>query len=169
MENENTNYVIYLIELSQSGRKNAYFDLCGINLRNVFTTAYRLIPDIERAQKITLQTFLVAWENIASFDTKKSFAIWLKGITVKFAIRDLSKYGHISNKITDKTFFAYDHEKIENLIVTLPNEDRIIFVLHDLEGYTYEEIKSFLEDQSPDEIKSKLLAIREQLMTKMKL
>jgi DNA-directed RNA polymerase specialized sigma24 family protein len=88
---------------------------------------------------------------------------------VKFAIRDLSKYGDISNKITDKTFFAYDHEKIEILIVTLPNEDRIIFVLHDLEGYTYEEIKNFLEDQSPDEIKSKLLAIREQLMTKMKL
>lgn len=91
MENENTNYVVYLIELAQSGRKNAFFDLCGINLRNVFTTSYRLIPDIERAQKITLQTFLIAWENISSFDTKNSYAIWLKGITVKFAIRDLLK------------------------------------------------------------------------------
>lgn len=169
MENENTNYVIYLIELSQSGRKNAFFDLCGINLRTVFTTAYRLIPDIDRAQKITLKTFLTAWENIKSVDTSKSFALWLKGIAVKFSLRDISKYGDISGSPNDKTFFAHDQERIENLIITLSGEERVIFVLHDLEGYSYEEIKEFLEDQSADEIKSKLLAIREQLMNKMRL
>lgn len=167
MENENTNYVSYLVELSQSGRKNAYFDLCEINLRNIFTVAYRLYPEADRAQKITLKTLLIAWENIKSFDVKNSFALWLKSLAVKSAIRELNKYGDSLKPAIDKTIYAHEHEKIENMIINLPNEDRIIFILHDLEGYDYEEIKNFLEDKSADEIKSHLLEIREKLMSKM--
>lgn len=169
VENENTNYVKYLIELSQSGRKNAFFDLCEINLRNVFTVAYRLYPDYEKAQQITLKTFFIAWENIKSFDSKKSYILWLKSVAIKATIKELSKSGTSLSPLKGKTIYAHDHERIENLIINLPNEDRIIFVLHDLEGYDYDEMKSFLEELTPDEIKSKLIDIRERLMRDLSL
>lgn len=169
MENENTNYITYLIELSQTGRKNAFFDLCEINLRNVFTVSYRLYPDYEKARQITLKTFLIAWDGIKSFIPQKSYALWLKSLAIKSAISELAKSGDALKPVLGKTFYAHDHEKIENIIMNLPNEDRIIFVLHDLEGYEYDEIKDFLEKLSPDEIKSKLLDIREQLMKNLNL
>lgn len=169
MENENTNYVTYLIELSQAGRKNAFFDLCEINLRNVFTISYRLYPDFDVAKKITLKTFLIAWEGIKSFNPQKSYALWLKSLAIKASLKELSKSGVSLKPVLSKTLYAHEHEKIENLIMNLPNLDRIIFVLHDLEGYDYDEIKDFLEDLSVDEIKSKLLDIREQLMKNLNL
>lgn len=169
LENENTNYVTYLIELAQAGRKNAFFDLCEINLKNVFTITFRLYPEYEKAKQITLKTFLIAWDGIKSFNPKKSYILWLKSLAIKAAIRELSKSGQSLNPILSKTLYAHEHERLENLIMNLSNEDRIIFVLHDLEGYGYDEIKDFLEDLSPDEIKSKLLDIREQLMKNLNL
>jgi RNA polymerase sigma-70 factor (ECF subfamily) len=165
----NTNYVSYLIELSQQGRKNAFFDLCEINLKNVFTVAYRLLSNEELAQKITLKTLFIAWENIKSFDVKKSFLFWLKGLAIKSSIMELEKHADSTKTISSNTIFAHEHEKIEKLIMDLPNEERIIFVLHDLEGYTYDEVKDFLFDSSADELKTKLIEIREKLMTQMAL
>jgi RNA polymerase sigma-70 factor (ECF subfamily) len=164
LENENTNYVTYLIELSQAGRKNAFFDLCKISLRNVFTVAYRLYPDYDKAQRITLRTFLIVWENIKTFDPKKSFMLWLKNVTIKLVLKELMNSGVSLNPIKAKTIYAHDNERIENMIMNLPNEDRIIFVLHDIEGYDYDEMKDFLENLTVDEIKSKLLDIRKQLI-----
>lgn len=169
MENENTNYVTYLIELAQTGRKNAFFYLCEINLKNVFTITYRLYPEYEKAQQLTLKTFLLSWDGIKSFNPQKSYVLWLKSIAIKAVIRELSKAGGSLNPILSKTLYAHEHERIENLIMNLPNEDRIIFVLHDLEGYGYDEIGDFLEELSPDEIKSKLLDIREHLMKNLNL
>lgn len=169
MENANTNYVTYLIELSQAGRKNAFFDLCEINLRGVFTIIYRIYPDIEKAKQITLKTFLIAWDSISSLNTKRPYLRWLKNLAVRTAIRELSKSGEPLAPVLEKTIYANEHERVENLIINLPNFDRIIFVLHDLEGYDYEEIKEFLADMSTDEIKTKLIEIRERLMRNLNL
>jgi DNA-directed RNA polymerase specialized sigma24 family protein len=46
---------------------------------------------------------------------------------------------------------------LEQLINSLPDEDRIIFVLHDIEGYDYSEIEKYLPDLSADELKTKLI------------
>ncbi len=104
------------------------------------------------------------WENIKAFDPKKSFMLWLKNITIKLVLKELMNSGASLNPIKSKTMYVHDNERIENMIMNLPNEDRIIFVLHDIEGYDYDEMKDFLENLTEDEIKSKLLDIRKQLI-----
>ncbi|MEG8946237.1 sigma factor-like helix-turn-helix DNA-binding protein [Rosettibacter firmus] len=161
---ENTNYVNYLIELSQAGRKSAFFDLCEINLKNVFTVIYYLTLDYELSKKIAVKTFLQAWENIKYYDYKISFALWIKDIAIKFAIQ------HVNRLVIPNKEIELTDDKLKNLellIMNLDYERRIIFILHDLEGYTYEEIANYLETDTIDDIKAKLIETRNYIISKI--
>lgn len=169
MSAENTQYVNYLIELSQSGRKNAYFDLCSIILRSVFTLVFRIVKDYRLSKKITLAAFVLGWDNIKKYNIETSFVIWLKDFAVRYSMKELEKgTPGISNNQQSKEI-NYTLTELEEHIFSLPNEERLIFVLHDMEGYSYKEIESFIPDLSIDEIKSKLIATRGYLMSKLDL
>lgn len=157
----------YLIELSKEGRKKAFFDLCEINLKNVFTVSYRLLFDLDSAKKITLYTFLKAWERIKEYDSKISFAIWLKNLTVRHSIDELRRSAAANTQIIQPDNAKREPHYLESLIISLPTDDRIIFVLHDLEGYSYKEINNFFDEMIEDEIKTKLITSREFLMGKL--
>ena len=167
MSIENTNYVSYLIERSQSGVRNAFFDLCEINLKNVFNLICRLLANYDLAKKVTLDVFFHAWETIKDFQSETSYLLWIKDLAIKYSLFELNKegmesfYKNIDNPDKDP------HQYLEQLMMSLPDEDRVILVLHDIEGYTYEEINSYLSDLSNDEIKSKLINTREYLLSKL--
>ena len=167
MSGENTNYVSYLVERSQNGVRNAFFDLCEINLNNVFNLICRLMADYELAKKITLDVFYHAWETIKEFKSDTSYLLWIKDLAIKYSLFELNRDGLITyNKNIDKPD-EDPHQYLEQLMMSLPDEDRVILVLHDIEGYTYEEINTYLTDYSHDEIKSKLINTREYLLSKL--
>lgn len=167
MATENTNYVLYLIERSQAGVRNSFFDLCEINLHTVFNISYHLLSTIEAAKKNALDTFFHVWETIKDFNSQTSFVLWLKELTVKYAIFEMKRnglsysYKPLINPSSDP------HELLEQMIKCLPDEDRIILILHDMEDYTFKEIMNFLPGLSQDEIKSKLINAREYLISKL--
>lgn len=164
MKIENTNYVDYLIELSQNGRKRAFLDLCEINLKNIFTIAYRLAADFETAKKITLKIFFYGWDNIKEYGSNLPFSLWVKNLTILCSIKELKRSTVPNPSPKKKDQCRSEFEYMESLIMSLPLEERIIFVLHDLEGYLYSEIQDFLNELSIDEIKTKLINTRGYLM-----
>lgn len=164
MRIENTNYVNYLIELSQSGRKNAFFDLCEINLISVFTIIYRLTADYDLSRKLTINTFLEAWDKIKNYDYKISFVLWIKNIAIRHALENLNR---LSTSSIDIEMTEDRLKNLENLIMNLDYERRIIFVLHDLEGYSYEEITELVGYDFLDEVKTKLIETRNYLINKL--
>jgi RNA polymerase sigma-70 factor (ECF subfamily) len=169
LEIENTNYVRYLIERAKEGRKRAFLDLCEINMTNIFTIAYRLLADPEATKKITLKTFFTSWDGLNDYDPKIPYALWVKNLTIAAAINELNLSEIASARIRKREEFGSDPEFLENLIISLPVDERIVFVLHDLEGYSYEEIKAFLKSYGLDEIKTILLNTRNLLMSKISL
>lgn len=169
MKIENTNYVQYLIEFSKEGRRRAFLDLCEINLKNVFTIAYRLLADFETTKKITLKTFLSVWDNIKNYDSKNSFALWIKNLTIGYSINELRHSEVPKSNPKEPCECNSESEYLELQIKSLPVDDRIIFVLHDLEGYSYQEINNFFNKYEIDEIKTKLITTRDYLMSKIDL
>ena len=167
MKDENTNYVTYLIELAVSGRQRAMIELAEINLKNVFTVSYRLLADYESAKKITNKTFLYAWEQIRTFNKKISFPVWIKSLAIQFSIEELSSRLTDPRPSLKSTTSFNPAEYLEQLIIYLPITDRIIFILHDLEGFTYREINAYFDDMLMDEIKTRLLGTRHFLMDKL--
>lgn len=169
MKIENTNYVDYLIELSQVGRKRAFLDLCELNHRNVFTIAYRLVADYETAKNITLKIFFSGWDNIKDYGPNLPFSLWIKKLTISYSINELRRATIPKSTLKEKGKCSSEYEYIESLIMSLPIEERIIFILHDLEGYSYQEIQEFLKELEIDEIKTRLINTREYLMSEIDL
>lgn len=164
---DNTNYVEYLIELSKNGRKRSYIDLCEINLRNVYTIAFRILYDTEEATKVTLHTFGKSWEKIKEYNGKSTFSIWMKNTAIEYSIRMLNNRNENYAEKKRPIKSSPELEFLESHILLLPKEDRIIIILHDIEGYSYNEIQVFLKDLEIDEIKSKLINTREFLISKI--
>ncbi len=164
---DNTNYVEYLIGLSKGGRKRSFIDLCEINLRNVYTIAYRLLSDAEEAQKVTIHTFIKSWERIKEYNEKILFSIWMKNTAIEYSISMLSNRDANYSKKKRPIKISSEQEFLESHILSLPQEERIIIILHDIEGYSYKEIHNFFEGLELDEIRSKLINTREYLINKL--
>jgi len=165
----NTNYVEYLIDLAKNGRVRSFIDLCEINLGNVFTVSFRLLSDIEEAKKVTIHTFTKSWEKLEEYNGKIPFAKWIKNIAVNYSITMLSNRedNYVEKKKPIKSLS--EKELLESHIMSLPRDDRIIIILHDIEGYDNNEISNFFDGLETDEIKSKLINTREYLINKISL
>ena len=161
MEDANTNYVKYLVELSQKGRKNSFIELCNFNLLNVYALSLRLLASKKLAHELSRKIFLSAWENIIHFREEIPFPDWLKAISVYTILEEIrtkkikNSLGILSTEDEPNSEYI-----IDNMIFKLPERERIIFVLHELEGYSPQEIADFLGDISKTSIMEILKSVR---------
>jgi DNA-directed RNA polymerase specialized sigma24 family protein len=167
MAEENTTYINYLIDISKSGRQRGFLELCEINLRNVFTVVYRLLNDMDAAKMITAKTFLKAWHEIKECPKHKSFQMWIKGIAIILAMEELENANFADQQKSETPTSNSEIEHLELSIKQLPLQERTIFVLHDLEGYSYKEIQYFFPNLIEDELKTVLIQTRQLLITKL--
>ncbi len=56
-------------------------------------------------------------------------------------------------EISENDFNPSSPDKFERIILLLPDIERIPFILHEIEEYTYEEISEFYEDLNIEEVK----------------
>lgn len=141
--------------------------MCTINLKNVFAVNYRLLADLEEAKNFSVKTFLKAWDKIKHFNESESFAHWIKHVAVRLSIEELFRIHDEKTRGEYKRKSTTDLTDLEELIISLSVEDRVIFVLHDLEGYSYRGISDYLPELSVDEMKTRLFRTREYLMRKL--
>jgi len=156
-------YIKLLIKSAKQGKKNAFKELCNINLKRIYNIAVRFLLNEKIAEVVTKNIFIEAWSNLKFLREEQLFETWLKSIAI-FKLLDELRTNKIrtdlleSNVITSNNSEITSIEKDENIILTLPEKERISFILHDIEKYTYEEVADFISDMTIDEIK---LMVRE--------
>lgn len=131
--------------------------------------SYKLLADLEEAKKFSVKTFLRAWDKIKYFDESESFSQWIKNIAVRLAIEELFRIHNAKTLNNHKRKSTSGITDLEEFIISLSVEDRVIFVLHDLEGYSYRSIGVYFPELTPDEIKTRLIKTREYLIGKLNL
>ena len=124
------------------------------------------------AEVLTQNIFIEAWENLKFLREEQAFEIWLKSIAV-YKILDEMRTNVIKDKmiedelITESDFEISSSDKFENLILLLPEKERIAFILHEIEEYTYDEISDFIHDMTKDQIKSIIRETRKSLIKRV--
>ena len=91
----------------------------------------------------------------------------MKNIAIEYSIRMLNNRDATYAERKKPIKISSEREFLESHILSLPQDDRIIIILHDIEGYSYKEISNFFEGLEIDEIKSKLINTREYLINKI--
>jgi len=160
------NYQKLLIKSAQQGKKNAFRELSDINLKKIYNLAVRFILNEKIAEIVTQEIFIEAWNNINFLREEQPFDAWLKGIAIFKLLNEL-RTKKVREKLLEEGIILPTNlelnssNKDENIILQLPEKERISFILHDIEKYTYQEISDFINDMTVDEIKIMIRQTRE--------
>ena len=125
------------------------------------------------ARDFTQDAFVRAFEKIGDFRGDASLATWLHAIAVSVILNGLKKVKRIRSReegmdeLPDRQEVRREAEpdlkqRLQAAIDDLPDGYRMVFVMHDVEGYTHEEIAAALGIQ-PGTSKAQLFRARGKL------
>lgn len=149
---------------SKQGRKNSFLDLCEFNLKKIYNFCLRMTADKRIASKLTEEVFEQAWNSIKTVRDDVSFELWLRGIAL-FNSLDEIRTNRRRNEIGQtEQAIPENINNYDSYLINLPDKERIIFFLHEIEGYKYGEISEVLYEYTLEEIKLTNIATREKML-----
>lgn len=118
----------------------------------LYRLALRLAGGVDAdAQDLIQDTWFRACGSLSEFGWKSSLRTWLTGILINCA-RELSRRRQrrseeelVDPEATAPHFENGNATEVEQAIQRLPEGCRYVLTLHDIEGYTHEEISALLE------------------------
>jgi RNA polymerase sigma-70 factor, ECF subfamily len=142
---------IQLITRVVAGDASAERELYETYVDRIYRLTFRLAGDDELARDFTQATFIRAFEKIGSFRGESSLSTWLHSIGVSVALNGLRKTKRLRNREAPMeegiSIGALPRdaepdlkERLARAIDSLSEKYRTVFVMHDVEGYTHEEI-----------------------------
>ena len=162
-----------LVERVRDGDHAAARELYDAHVERVFRICYRFAGEDHLAQDFTQETFVRAFTKIDTFRGEAAFGTWIGSIAASVSLNGLRKVKRFRGRETEladdfraappPSRLEPDLEaKLTRAVDDLPEGYRTVFILHDLEGYTHEEIGDMLGIQSGTS-KSQLFRARARL------
>ena len=145
-----------LIARSAGGDLDAYDRLVGLYQDRVYQVAYRITGNREDAWDAAQETFLSAFRSLPRFRGASAFSTWVHRIAANAALDLIRRRPtHPLVSLEDVTVSAGDdpaetatrselQRRIHRAITTLPADQRVVVVLRDVQGLSYEEIAGVL-------------------------
>lgn len=137
-------FVRSLIENAKQGNNAAIEQLFQMNLGKIYAFAIRLTANKSLAESITRETFIEAWKKMNLVRSDASFLKWLSAITVYKTIDSLRSSKGKSKTNHSELRELESKDELDKYILDLPDQERMIFVLNKIEGYTIEEISDMM-------------------------
>jgi RNA polymerase sigma-70 factor, ECF subfamily len=153
-----------LAAASLDGEARAFTVLADRYHLRLLNFIHRMIGDRERAEDLVQETFVRVYRHLHRYDQNRKFSTWaytIAGNLAKNELRNRSRNPMVLFQTIKKNWEA-DHrplewednryrpddlyrkrdlkEKVDHAVSELPEHHRVVFVLRELEGKTYEEI-----------------------------
>ena len=171
-----------LINRTLEGDDNAFAELVEKHKKEVHALVWRKTGDFHIAEEITQDTFLQAYQNLATLKQTQSFSSWLHVIALRCCnMWFRKKYRRtqlMQNKDThnpeEATYSSYVHEEnqrfsieaqrevVKKLLAKLEESERTVITLHYFGDMSCSEIGKFM-GVSTNTIKSRLRRARQRL------
>jgi RNA polymerase sigma-70 factor (ECF subfamily) len=144
-----------LVARACDGDEDAFGDLYRAHAGRVYALCLRLEADTVRAEELTQDVFVHAWERLATFRGESAFGTWLHRLAVNVVLTSRrSAWRRTRRVITAEDPAALERAEehagpglrldLDQAIAALPPGARAIFVLHDVEGYQHGEIAALM-------------------------
>ena len=144
-----------LIARARAGEPAAERALYEAHVDRVYRLAFRLAGDDDLARDFTQETFIRAFERLHTFRGESQLSTWLHAIATSVALNGLRKVKRFRQRETDLDDAGHVaggprlaepdlKRRLHAAIDALPEGYRTVFLLHDVEGYTHEEIGATL-------------------------
>ena len=151
------------IERAKLGDAQAFQALYDKHKRRVYSLCLRMTANTAEAEDLTQEAFLQLYRKIGTFRGESAFSTWLHRLSVNVVLMHLRKKNlpvvsleettQAGEDDTPKKDFgaedlalagSIDRLQLQKAVDDLPPGYRMIFVLHDVEGYEHNEIASIV-------------------------
>ncbi|HEY0944637.1 MAG TPA: RNA polymerase sigma factor [Opitutaceae bacterium] len=145
----------HLIRRAQQRDAAAFERLYRLHVRRVYALCLRMTANVVRAEELTQTAFIAVWDRLPRFRGESAFGSWLHRLAVNIVLMDM----RTARRREERIFSTCDlpaferagvpmHASVrldlEQAIAALPPQARIVFVLHDIEGWKHAEIATHL-------------------------
>lgn len=138
-----------------AGDPSAERELYEAHVDRVFRLVYRLAGESDRAEDYTQETFIRAFDRLAQFRGEATLGTWLGSIAISVTLNGLRRTKRLREReiaLEDGATAAAPvaaaepdlKARLNHAVHRLPEGYRTVFVMHDVEGYTHEEIAAVL-------------------------
>jgi len=153
-----------ILARAQAGDHYAFAQLYALHKRRIYSLCLRMVGNVAEAEDLTQEAFLQLHRKIATFRGDSAFSTWLHRLAINVVLMHLRKKGLSVISLDEameptpeegpgRSFGApdlslagsIDRLALERAISDLPAGYRLIFVLHDIEGYEHNEIAAMLD------------------------
>ncbi len=153
-----------ILALAQSGDHHAFAQLYAQHKRRIYSLCLRMVGNAAEAEDLTQEAFLQLHRKIGTFRGDSAFSTWLHRMAINVVLMRLRKKGLSLISLDEamepapeerpgRSFGApdltltgsIDRLALERAVANLPAGYRLIFVLHDIEGYEHNEIAAMLD------------------------
>lgn len=150
-----------LVLNAKLGNNSAFQQLYQMTSDQVYALIFRLTGNQTAAENLTKKTYVNAWQKISEKDEFTPILNWFKKIAVKTFIDEKNELEKLPENKLDEELF--EHNSLEKIIQEQTYNNKLVFILHDIENLSLEEI-SKLTNFTEKEIKSLLVETRENLI-----
>lgn len=142
-----------LVLAAQAGDDVAFAGLVHRHQRRAYAVARSIVLTHDDAEDAVQEGFLHAWRALARFRPEQAFGAWLHRIVANAAldiarrkkVRDADElHETVASPFRDPALRAELRERLSAAMVALPERQRAVLVLHDVEGYKHSEIGQVL-------------------------
>jgi RNA polymerase sigma-70 factor, ECF subfamily len=149
---------------AQAGDHHAFAQLYSLHKRRIYSLCLRMVGNVAEAEDLTQEAFLQLHRKIATFRGDSAFSTWLHRLAINVVLMHLRRKGLSLISLDEamdpapdegpgRSFGApdltlagsIDRLALQRAIDGLPAGYRLIFVLHDIEGYEHNEIAAMLD------------------------
>lgn len=149
------------VKETQQGSQEAFAQIYNYLKNRLFSLAYRYTYNRETAEDILQETFIKIFTNLSTINNPETFIPWVYRVTINTALsylRQQKKHFQAQVSAEASELEVQDvpgveslsqredqlHQAIEAALRTLPPKLKTVFLLHDVQGFTHEEIAAIL-------------------------
>jgi RNA polymerase sigma-70 factor (ECF subfamily) len=172
---------------AQAGDHHAFAQLYSLHKRRIYSLCLRMVGNVAEAEDLTQEAFLQLHRKIGTFRGDSAFSTWLHRLAINVVLMQLRKKGLSLISLDEamdpapeegpgRSFGApdltlsgaIDRLALQRAVADLPAGYRLIFILHDIEGFEHNEIAAMLDcsiGNSKSQLHKARLKLRDSLRT----
>ena len=175
-----------IIRCVRNGDRTAFRKLVEMYQQKAYRFAFRILGNEEEAKDAVQESFIKIWQKIGSFDPSREFIPWMYRILANTStdrLRAMHRHTMIPIDLVSQSTGAMqqcdpltpadNHELailIKGLAEMLPEKQKLVFILRDIEGMASKEVES-ITNLTEISVKSNLYharkSVRERLFRMM--
>jgi RNA polymerase sigma-70 factor (ECF subfamily) len=164
----------YLVRRAQEGYLDAYAELVNRHSLLAYRVALRILGHHQDAEDVAQDALVTAWQQLPQFRGESSFSTWLYRIVTRRAVNRINRDRRHSSadsvpEVVDdstRTDIAFERNEtidaVTQAIQALPPVQRVVVVLHHLEGLSYADVAAITTSSVPA-VRSQLYRARRAL------